>query len=99
MRAKTRAMPWTATESIVIERIIDRAIFMFPDRERQDVFMDITATIMGGCRLRLDDWLASDDENFTHDLVGIELHLNRQTFRLGDCFLPRFATPRVEVFK
>jgi hypothetical protein len=88
-------MPWTATESIVIERIIDRALFMFPDRERQDVFMDITATIMGGCRLRLDDWLAADDFNFVHDLVGIERHLNRQTFALMD-FRPRFA---MEVFK
>lgn len=88
-RAK-RLMPWTGTESVVIEHIIDRAVFMFPDREREDVFMDITATIMGGCPMRLDEWLAADDLNFVHDLVGIERHLDRRTFRLHG-FLPRFA--------
>ena len=92
MRARAN-MPWTATESIVIERIIDRALFMFPDRTRSDVFMDITATIMGGCRLRLDDLLAADDANFVHDIVGIETHLNHQTFLLEDSFVPRFKAP------
>jgi hypothetical protein len=96
MRSRREMPQWNATESIVIERIIDRAVFMLPDRERQDVFMDITATIMGGCRLRLDDWLAADDFNFIHDLVGIERHLNRQTFKL-ERFLPRFAAPRERV--
>jgi hypothetical protein len=90
MRSRRASPPWTATESIAIERIIDRALFMFPDRKREDVFMDITATIMGGCRLRLDDWLAADDFNFVHDLVGIERHLNRRTFLL-EHFLPRHA--------
>jgi hypothetical protein len=84
-------MPWTGTESVVIERIVERAVFMLPDRDRTDVFMDITATIIGGCKLRLDDWLAADDFNFLHDLVGIERHLNRQTFQIERGFLPRFA--------
>ena len=86
MISKRKTVPWTGTESIVIEQIIDRAIYHFPDRERQDVYMDITACIFGGCSLRLDDWLAADDFNFIHDLVGIENH----TFQLKDCFVPRF---------
>ncbi len=41
--------------------------------------------------LRLADWLAADDFNFTHDFVGIQNHVNRITKTFDDTFLPRFA--------
>ena len=39
---------------------------------------------------------ASDDtsvlrSDFIHDIGGIRRHMNRETFKLEDCFVPRFA--------
>lgn len=81
----------TVFDSELILRIVDRAQLHFPDRERRHIYTDIVAVIAGGVPLRLEDWLAADDFNFVHDIVGIERHLNRQTFQLMQCFTPRFA--------
>src|SRR5262249_46816233 len=89
--AVMKNLPMTATESAVVDLIVDRAFRLLPGSDRRSLLMDITATIMGGCRMRLDDWLAADDFNFAHDICGIQRHLNRRTFQLEDCFLPRFA--------
>ena len=43
------------------------------------------------CPLKLQELLDADDTNFYHDIIGIGQHLNRQTRKLEDCFLPRFA--------
>lgn len=53
--------------------------------------MDLTAAHANGCRLDLERFLAFDDFNFTHDVAGIARHMNRETGRLGDHFLPRAA--------
>lgn len=53
--------------------------------------MDITACHEGGCKLKLDELLASSDADFVHDVWGINRHLNRETHTLEDGFLPRFA--------
>ena len=53
--------------------------------------MDIIATHNHNVKLRLADWLAADDFNFKHDLLGIDRHMNRDTGKLGGHFLPRFA--------
>ena len=41
--------------------------------------------------LDIDRWLAADDFNFMHDLIGIHNHINRETGELENAFLPRFA--------
>ena len=41
--------------------------------------------------LDLDRWLAADDFNFMHDLIGIHSHINRETGKLENAFMPRFA--------
>jgi len=41
--------------------------------------------------LRLQDLLAADDTDFAHDIGGITKNLNRDTFEIENCFLPRFA--------
>lgn len=41
--------------------------------------------------LRLADLLAADDGNFAHDVSGIMRHLDRDTGKLGECFVPRYA--------
>ena len=41
--------------------------------------------------LRLEDFLNADDNNFTHDFVGIQLNIDRSTKEFG-FFVPRFAS-------
>jgi len=80
----------TAAELAVIEAIVMRALVYFPDREWRDIKMDVLATHLT-TPLRLNALLDADEENFAHDIVGIERHLDRQTFTLRDCFSPRFT--------
>lgn len=58
-----------------------------------DAAMDITAVHANGCPLRLDELLAAEPFDFTHDVFKIRRHLNRTTGQLEDFFYPRFAQP------
>jgi len=80
----------TAAELAVIDAIVNRARIHFPDRDERDIKMDVLATHLTKM-LRLNDLLDTDDFNFVHDIVGIERHLDRQTFTLRDGFSPRFT--------
>ncbi|MDH2775740.1 DUF6874 family protein [Enterococcus faecium] len=42
--------------------------------------------------LRLKALLNSDDVNFAHDVVGIQNHIDRESKRMGDEFLPRYSS-------
>lgn len=53
--------------------------------------MDLTATHANGCPMDLEKLLAADDFEFQDDLNGITLHLNRETGKLMDGFVPKFA--------
>ena len=77
----------------LINQIVKRAVREFPKVKfsKLDVNMDITATHANGNPLRLKDWLEADKFNFGHDLFGIKDHINRETGKLMDCFLPRFS--------
>jgi hypothetical protein len=54
-----------------------------------DAEMDITATHANGCHLDLDRLAAADNFNFAHDIYGIRRHLDRETGKLTNCFVPR----------
>jgi hypothetical protein len=58
-----------------------------------DADMDICATHLNGCPLKLEELLAADDMNFAHDVFGIRRHIDRTTGELQDCFVPRYAAP------
>lgn len=83
----------TREEAILIGKIIDRAMkqgIQVPDR--MTTHMDISATIAQGCPLKLQEWLdCPEDFDFTHDFCGIIRHIDRNTGKLTDFFLPRFA--------
>lgn len=90
----------TRAEMRVIGEIADRAVkamrrygIRYGDAlvTKQDVMMDLDATHSNGCPLRLADLLNADDFNFAHDISGISRHLDRDTGKLRDCFVPRFA--------
>ena len=53
-------------------------------------FMDIEAAHRQ-FNLRLKDWLEADDFNFVHDFIGIQSHMNRETGKVENHFLPRFV--------
>lgn len=41
--------------------------------------------------LRLEEFFNADDENFCHDFVGIQRHMDRHRCMIADLFVPRFA--------
>lgn len=82
----------------IIQKIAERAHKMIfrmgpTSRDALDYNMDVTATHLNGCRLRLLDFLGAEDFSFMHDITGIGRHLNRETGKLENFFLPRFAAP------
>lgn len=80
-------------DAALIDKIVDRAEGIYTRQsapfDRMSVEMDITATHLNGCPLRLQKFLDADDFNFAHDLVGIINHVDRSTGQLTRHFLPR----------
>ena len=74
----------------IISKIADRAAALLAF-DKATVFIDISNCHENGCPLRLEDLLAADDVNFAHDICGINRNLNHYTYRLDNCFVPRFA--------
>ena len=81
----------TKEERLTIVDIAKRAVKQFPELDFLDTQMDICATHANGCTLRLKDLLDADDFNFGHDIIGIYNHIDRETGKLVNCFLPRFS--------
>lgn len=65
----------------------------------QDIAMDVTAVHCNGCPLRLKDLANAPSFDFAHDILGIRRHLNRNTGKLEDCFVPRFAARQTRRLK
>lgn len=84
-------------DDALVRRIVDRAVAegLLSDEghRRLNLTMDIEATHLNGCPLRLADLLAADRFNFVHDIVGISRHISRVTGKLQNCFVPRYAKP------
>ena len=55
------------------------------------IFMDLAACHANACPLDFKRMANADDFNLLHDVCGIGVHLDRETGKLTDCFLPRFA--------
>lgn len=85
----------TEKEEELITKIAGRASRMFKSFDIQypllDIMMDITATHANGNKLKLKALLEANDFNFSHDVGGIRSHLDRETGKLMDCFIPRYS--------
>jgi hypothetical protein len=84
----------TMQESRLIESIVDRASsvnFSPLNMTRQSMQMDLCATIAQGIKLDLQCLLVADDFSFIHDMLGIAMHMDRQTGHLRNNFVPRFV--------
>lgn len=86
---------WTATkeELFVMSDICDRAAkrIHHSTRGKVDLMMDLEAVHSNGCKLDLDVLHNFNEQNFYHDIIGIIHHLDRETGKLKDCFVPRCA--------
>ena len=80
----------------IIHKIVERAMKMdlFSGTDRLGMEMDISACHANGNPLDLQKLLNADDFNFLHDVGGICYHMDRQTGKLNDCFVPRCSKPR-----
>lgn len=88
----------TAAELELAAEIAERAVKLRQERgvapgpeESLDIEMDVLATHLNGCKLKLLELLNADDFNFSHDVFGIKANLDRQTGKLQYSFHPRYA--------
>ena len=91
----------TASEMKLVIQIAKRAVSMASengvDYKTIDADMDITACHCNGNPLDLEKLLAADDFNFAHDVFGIRNHIDRNTGKLMNCFVPRCSRGRKAV--
>ncbi len=82
-------------EMKLIAQIAARAVALYAKHnvrvEHLDTLLDVMTVHQKVQPLRLADLLAADDVNFIHDITGINRHLDRETYKLTDCFSPRFS--------
>jgi hypothetical protein len=72
----------------IAKRAEDMNLLMF---DRFSLIMDLECAVEE-FNLRLDEFLNADNFNFSHDIVGIQKNINRQTKQFENCFLPRFSS-------
>ena len=75
----------------IIGQITDRAVTINPSYDKTTVMMDLLALLETGVKMRWDELLNAPLFDFMHDINGINQHLNRNTYKLEDCFWPRYA--------
>lgn len=76
----------------LIARVVDRAAkrkLMMDDRLA--LTMDLSASHANGTPIDFQKMLDAPAVDFAHDILGIQRHLNRQTGKLENCFVPRCA--------
>jgi hypothetical protein len=74
----------------IADRTVKLAAELGHEYKKSDALMDVTACHANGCPLRLQEFLEADASNFAHDAFGIQRHINRDTGKLENFFLPRF---------
>ena len=75
----------------IIGQIADRAVTINPSYDKTTVMMDLLVIYETGVEMRWEDFLNAPVFDFMHDINGINQHLNRNTYKLEDCFWPRYA--------
>ena len=81
----------TPNEAKLIDLIVDRAEEICAIISRGDLTKDITAAHLNGCPLDLADLVNAPQQDFAHDVFGIQASIDRTTGTLKDCFVPRHA--------
>lgn len=85
----------TTEDSSLIKEIAEMAVGLAAEHgveyKFMDAIMDITAVHLNDTALDLERMRGARKEDLAHDIFGIRRHINRETGKLEDCFLPRFS--------
>lgn len=81
----------TKQEAHLCFLIAKRAINCGLSNDQLSTEMDVTAVHANGCKLDLEALLTCKDEDFSHDVLEITQHVDRNTGRLNGLFTPRCA--------
>lgn len=101
IEAATNRTPLEKSKSdlLIITKIVERADNMgLMYFDRLSLIMDLQCA-NEKFNLRLDEFLKADDFNFSHDISGIQHHIDRNTKTFQNCFVPRFAGDSIEIEK
>lgn len=71
----------------IAKRADEMGLLMF---DRMSLIMDLEVATEE-FNLRLDEFLKADNFNFSHDVVGIQQHVDRENRKMVNIFVPRFA--------
>ncbi len=83
---------YTTIEEIkLINEIVKRSIKHFGINSKMTMMMDIQVCHLNGCKLDLQGLLDSNDKDFSHDILGIKYHIDRNNGKLYGDFTPRYA--------
>jgi len=74
----------------IIVEIVSRYVLHCPDLNYLNCIMDLEACHIF-CPIDLIGLLQSKDGDFFHDVCGIFRHIDRETGRLNNFFIPRYA--------
>lgn len=75
----------------IIGKIANRAVTINPAYDKSTVMMDLLVLYETGVEMRWEELLNAPVLDFMHDINGINQHLNRDTYKLENCFWPRYA--------
>lgn len=72
----------------IAKRAERKNLLMF---DRMSLIMDLEQATEQ-FNLKLKELLNADDFNFAHNICGIQNNFNRETLKMENCFLPRYAS-------
>ena len=75
----------------IIGKIANRAVTINPAYDKTTVMMDLLVIYETGVEMRWEEFLNAPVFDFMHDINGINQNLNRDTYKLENCFYPRYA--------
>lgn len=77
--------------SNIVDRVEALALAEGHTLDRQSTEMDLVATHANGCPMDFAKLEAADNFNLMHDVFGIARHIDRETGKLTNHFVPRCA--------
>ena len=80
----------TKEEYALCNKIAERAVKVC-GFDKCTAYMDITICHSEAREMKLEELLNAPLMDFAHDVFGINQHLDHDTHKLTDCFLPRYA--------
>lgn len=79
----------SSADKPLLKKCVARALALFGGVDAQSIEMDLSAVHANDTPIDFKKLLDASTEDFVHDLAGIYRHLNRNTGKLEDHFLPR----------